>query len=276
MSDQIFVFDIETVPDAAVVKSLTGYDGDDVEKQRQELSNYHLEITNGRSDFPRQSFHKIVAISFLRATILRDGNYETYQLEELRSGGKASSEEKDLIKGFFNYAGKYLPRLISYNGRTFDIPVLKYRAMKYGINAEWFYKTGDKWANYNQRYAKEWHCDLFDVLSDYGASARHKMNEICASLDLPGKGDVDGSDVTKLYDRDKIQDIRDYCETDVANTFLLYLRYALHSGITDNDGYNHSVNLLQSHMEEQAENRQSYEKFLDLWRESSDGTFSAF
>lgn len=276
MLDQIFVFDIETVPDGAAVKSLTGYAGDDIQKQREELSRYHLEITAGRSDFPRQCFHKVVAISFLRASILRDGNHEAYQLKELRSGGTAASDEKELIKGFFHYAGKHLPRLVSYNGRTFDIPVLKYRAMKYGISADWFYQSGDKWANYNQRYAKEWHCDLFDVLSDYGASARSKMNELCAALDLPGKVGVDGSDVARLYDENKIQDIRDYCETDVVNTFLLYLRYALHSGITDVDGYNHSCILLQSHLEEQAEHRPAYQDFLDAWKLSSDGTFSTF
>ncbi|CAD6996579.1 unnamed protein product [Ceratitis capitata] len=80
------------------------------------------------------------------------------------------------------------------------MPVLKYRAMVHGIQAEYFYKAGDKWNSYNQRYSSDWHCDLLESLSDFGASAKVKMNEVCAVLNLPGKTGVDGSQVMDLYD----------------------------------------------------------------------------
>lgn len=275
MHDQLFVFDIETVPDTDAVPALTGFDDPDIGARREELERYHLEVTSGRNGFPRQCFHRVVAISFLRASIHRDGPYEAYQLEELRSGGTEASDERDLIEGFFRYCGRHLPRLVSFNGRGFDIPVLKYRAMKYGISGEWLHKGANKWENYSQRYAKDWHCDLLEVLSDYGASARLKLNEVCASWGLPGKTGTDGGDVMGLYDAGSNKDIRDYCETDVANTFLVYLRYALHAGVTDRDGYNHSRILLLSHVEAMAEENEAYQAFLDAWRESSGGTFSA-
>ncbi|WP_259782034.1 3'-5' exonuclease [Aestuariispira ectoiniformans] len=276
MLDQIFVFDIETIPDTDAVPLLTGVTDEDIPTRRKALEDYHLEVTAGRNAFPRQCFHRVVAISFLRASILRDGPYEAYQIEEIRSGGTEESDEQELIKGFFHYCGRHLPRLVSFNGRGFDMPVLKYRAMKYGISGEWLHKGANKWENYQQRYAKDWHCDLLEVLSDYGASARLKLNEVCAAWGLPGKTGTDGGDVMELFDAGKIKDIRDYCETDVLNTFLVYLRYALHAGITDVDGYNHSRLLLLGEIEERAAETPAYQNFLKAWQDASGGTMSAF
>lgn len=274
MHNSLFVFDIETVPDIDVVEQLTGEVPSDPEAGRKMLEDYHLEITNGRNGFPRQPFHKVVAISFLRANIVRHENLETYEIEELRSGGDLSSEEKDLVHGFFAYCGKIFPRLVSFNGRSFDLPVLKYRAMKYGVSARWLHQSANKWENYAARYAPNWHCDLAEVLSDYGASARTKMNEVCAALDLPGKTGVDGSKVADMYDRGEVEGIRRYCETDVLNTYLLYLRHVLHTGLTDHDGYNHAINLTLAWLEERASDIPAYQEFLDAWKISSKGSFN--
>jgi len=65
----LFVFDIETVPGTDAVPNLTGFDDPDVQKRRYELERYHLEITDGCNSFLRQPFHKVVAISFLEAEI---------------------------------------------------------------------------------------------------------------------------------------------------------------------------------------------------------------
>lgn len=227
----LFVFDIETIPDTSVVSNLVGDQGtDDVEVLRKALEDYHLDITDGKNAFLRQPFHKVVAISFLEAKIHHDGKQESYELVTLRTGGKEDSSEEELVKGFFQHLAKIQPRLVSFNGRTFDLPVMKYRAMKYGIAVPFLYHAGDKWNNYTQRYSLDWHCDLLEGLSDFGASARVRLNEVCALLGLPGKIGVDGGDVQGLYDQGKIKEIRDYCETDVLNTYLVYLRFMQHRG----------------------------------------------
>ena len=114
----------------------------------------------------------MVTISFLKAEVERDGNQEAYLLRELRSGGEAGFDEKKLLQGFFGYFERLKPRLVSFNGRGFDLPVLKYRAMVHGVSVSWLYGAGDKWNSYQNRYSTDWHCDLLDVLSDYGTSAR--------------------------------------------------------------------------------------------------------
>ena len=234
----LFIFDIETIPDEeAAINLLNISENATKSEKREALKNYHLEITDGKNDFLRQPFHKVVAISFLEADIIRENGEERYELTNIKSGGTAESSEEDLIKGFFNYLKRKTPRFVSFNGRTFDFPVLKYRAMKYRVSAPWLYKIGDKWNNYSQRYSLDWHCDLLEAFSDFGASSRIKMNEICSILNLPGKTGIDGSKVMDYFDQGKIEDIRNYCESDVINTYLLYLHYQHFTGTISSDNF---------------------------------------
>jgi predicted PolB exonuclease-like 3'-5' exonuclease len=270
----LLVFDIETVPDTDAVTNLTGFAEPGVAARRAEMERYHLEITDGRNAFPRQPFHRVVAISFLRAEIERNGGGETYYLQELRSGGSETSDEKDLIAGFFLFFERYKPRLVSFNGRTFDLPVLKYRAMKHGIAARFLYAAGDKWNSYTSRYASDWHCDLLEVLSDFGASARVKLDEVCAVMGFPGKFGVEGSRVAEMIDKGEIGAVRDYCETDVLNTYLVYLRHQLHTGTLTLDGYNRAVADIVSLIQAEGGKRPHLARFLEAWGQASDNTFT--
>ena len=267
----LFVFDIETVPDTDAVPALTGFVDPDIAARRAELVRYHLEATKGNNPFPRQPFHRIVAIAFLEAEIDRDGPGETYLLHELRAGGEADWDERKLIEGFFTYFERIKPRLISFNGRTFDLPVLRYRAMVHGIAAPYLYSSGDKWNSYSSRYSPDWHCDLLEVLSDYGASSRVRLNEVCAALGLPGKFGPSGADVTDMYDAGRIGEIRDYCETDVLNTYLVYLRHQLHTGGMAKEAYNRAVADLVTMLESGRAERPHLGAFLAAWHEASGG-----
>lgn len=264
--NSLFVFDIETVPDLDAARNLLGLDGASKEELKQGIIDYHLKLTDGKSSFLRQPFWKVIAISFLQADIVRDGNgTEKYVLNEIRSGGNLDSSEEELVKGFFAYLKKQPPRIISFNGKTFDLPVLKYRAIKHGISAPFLYKMGDKWSNYNQKYSLDWHCDLVDAFSDFGSSARVKMNELCAVFNLPGKLGIDGSMVEDLYNMGKLQQIRDYCETDVANTYLLYLNYQHHNGSLSLEDFMQAKEDLANYLLSEGEERPHLKEFLDEW-----------
>ncbi|NQV47169.1 MAG: 3'-5' exonuclease [Rhodospirillaceae bacterium] len=269
----LFVFDIETIPDTDAVPNLTGFDAGDVQARRDELERYHLEATAGKNAFPRQPFHKVVAISFLEAEIDYSGGGEAYMLRELRSGGEAGFDEKQLLQGFFTYFERLKPRLVSFNGRGFDLPVLKYRAMVHGISAPWLYSGGDKWNSYSSRYSTDWHCDLIEVLSDYGASARIKLNEVCSVLGFPGKFGVDGSKVAAMFDDGKIQEIRDYCETDVLNTYLVYLRLMQHRGTITVDAYNRAVADVVTLIEAEGAARPHLAEFMEAWGAAAGNDF---
>lgn len=270
----LFVFDIETVPDTDAVPHLTGFDDPDIAARRAELERYHLDITDGRNAFPRQPFHKIVAISFLEAEIEHADGHEVYYLKELRSGGEADYDEKQLLTGFFKYFERLKPRLVSFNGRGFDLPVLKYRAMVHGIASPWLHQGGDKWNSYSSRYSADWHCDLIEQLSDYGASARVRLNEVCSVFGLPGKFGVDGSQVAEMIDQGRVQEVRDYCETDVLNTYLVYLRFMMHRGAIDRSAHNRAVADVITMIEAEQAKRPHLGAFLEAWGAASGNKFA--
>ncbi len=262
MHKKLLVFDIETVADTKAAANLLNIQGDSL-YLREKLEEYHLEITGGKNSFIRQLFHRITAISFMEADIeYLDDKTERYYINELRSGGRNQSPEKELVEGFFHFFTQLKPRLVTFNGKTFDMPVLKYRAMKYGVQAKWLFSSGDKWSNYNSKYSNEWHCDLLEVLSDYGTSARIRMSEICALLNIPCKLDCDGSSVQQLFDDNLIDDIRDYCELDVVNTYLLYLRYQQFCGKVTTENYNIMLEELIAYLKSQQ--KQHFNKFLHV------------
>ncbi len=268
----LFVFDIETIPDTSVVQNLLGKNIADVKEARQALTDYHLEITDGKNSFLRQPFHQIVAVSYVLAEpVHEEAGEKYYKIKHIHSGGKEDTQEQDLVYGFFKLIDDKMPTLVSFNGRTFDIPVLKYRAMKYANKFTRFFKEGTKWDSYSSRYSPDWHCDLLDVLSDFGSSARIKLNEVCSILGLPGKFGTDGSEVTNLYDEGKIKEIRDYCETDALNTYLLYLRYALLIGKISKNSYNSSIDDALVFIEQS--DKQHLLEFLDAWSKACNGEF---
>ncbi len=269
----LFVLDIETVPDTDAAANLTGLDDPDVKARRQALEDYHLEVTGGKNAFLRQPFHKVVAISFLAAEIERNDGVETYHLRELRSGGEDPYDEKRLLRGFFAYFERFKPRLVSFNGRGFDLPVLKYRAMAHGISSPTLNLAVNKWEHYTSRYALDWHCDLIEALSDFGASARVRLNEVCAVLGLPGKFGADGSKVAPMFDAGQLSEIRDYCETDVLNTYLVYLRWQLHRGVMDIAAHDAAVAGVITYIEAETAERPHLGAFLEAWGETSGNRF---
>lgn len=264
----LFIFDIETIPDLKAARNLLDLPKQNKEDLRKAIINYHLEITDGKNSFLRQCFHEVVAISFVSCEIERDfSGQEIYHLKDIRSGGNIDSNEEELIKGFFNHLKKNFSRLVSFNGKTFDLPVLKYAAMKHQVEAAWLYKSGDKWNNYNQKFSFDWHCDLADAFSDFGASSRCKMNEICAALGLPGKIGVDGSQVTEMFDAGKLQEIRNYCETDVINTYLLYLTFQHHNGSISTNSFLQAKEDLRNFLTNNSKEKPHFSEFLKQWQE---------
>lgn len=263
MLNKLFVFDIETIPDVDVLNNLTGSCTTDPILKRKELEDYSSEISGGNS-FPRQLFHRVVSISILLADIKNVDGYEYYEINKIGTISNIDNSEEEIVKKFFDCLCKYLPKIVSYNGRTFDLPVMKYRAMKYGISIETLFKAGDKWNSYNQRYSLDWHCDLLEALSDFGASARCKMNEVCSILGIPGKIGIDGSRVANMFDEGKLKEINNYCETDVLNTYLVYLNYGLLTGLISKKNF-HDMNIdLKNYMI--SKNLSHFNEFLDEWK----------
>jgi predicted PolB exonuclease-like 3'-5' exonuclease len=157
---------------------------------------------------------------------------------------------------------------VSWNGSGFDLPVLHNRALFHGIAGCCYWDTGDdnkdfKWNNYLSRFHAR-HTDLMDVLAGYQNRAWAPLGEIAQLCGLPGKLGMDGSQVWPAYKRGEITAIRNYCETDVANTYVLFLRFQMIRGALTPDAYAREVEMLRAFIGGQ--DAPHWRDFLAAWR----------
>jgi predicted PolB exonuclease-like 3'-5' exonuclease len=229
--------------------------------------------------FPKPMWHRVVAISFVEAAIERDRatGFETYIVKCCRTGSEASYNEQQLIQGYWSFfsRAKGGNRIVTWNGKSFDLPVLYNRAMMYGLQASAWFKSTSKFENYTYRYASDWHCDLMEQLSDYKATAPIGMDDAAVAIGLPGKIGGHGSEVAAMIERGDIGQVRAYCEADCLNLFALYVRWALLVGKTDPVGHNASLRSLIECLEKDRDTRPHFGEFLDRWR-ASDRPVSMF
>ena len=223
----VLAFDIETIPDVVSGRRLYQL-GDLSDADVARVMFQKRREQTGDSEFLRHHLHRIVAVS----VVLR--HEETFAIWSL---GETHASEEELVRRFFDGIEKYSPTLVSWNGGGFDLPVLHYRALLHGISAPRYWDSGEddrdfRWNNYLSRFHAR-HTDLMDVLSGYQQRAAAPLDEIAVMLGLPGKLGRSGADVWDQFQDGKIDAIRDYCEMDALNTYLIYLRWELIRGNLD-------------------------------------------
>lgn len=255
----ILVFDIETIPDVESGRRLYDLDGLTDKEVAEVMFSRRRQETDGSSDFLRLHLHRVIAISVLLST--RD-KLSLWSLGTLESG------EADLLNRFYEGIEKYSPRLVSWNGRGFDLPVMHYRAMLHGISAPRYWETGAndqqfKWNNYLSRYHDR-HTDLMDVLSGYEFRAVAPLDQIATLLGFPGKMGMSGDKVWDAYLAGNLASIRNYCETDVMNTYLVYLRFELMRGNLTAESYEQHCEQARVLLKDGT--RPHLNEFLDAWK----------
>lgn len=253
----VFVFDIETVPDIETGKRLYDLDG----LSDKEVGNilFHKRRQESGTEFLRLHMQRIVAISVVLRT--RD-RFMVWSL------GDISADEKELVERFYSGIEKYTPTIVSWNGKSFDLPVLHYRAMLHGVNASRYWENGDndnsfRWNNYLSRYHSR-HTDLMDVLAGYEMRAAAPLDEIASMLGFPGKMGMSGAKVWDEYQAGNLEGIRNYCETDVINTYLVYLRFELMRGHLNHDEYDQECELVKQSL--RTEQKPHLNAFVDAWQ----------
>ncbi|MGQ0429624.1 MAG: 3'-5' exonuclease [Gammaproteobacteria bacterium] len=249
------VFDIETVPDVELGRGLFAIEGDDAEVAQAMFARRTEET--GSSFLPYEQ-HRVAAISAL----LRSGDQF-----QVWSVGSADSAEDELLRRFFGGIDKLKPVLVTWNGSRFDLPVLHYRMLRHGIASPAYWDTGDidrdfRWNNYLNRYHMR-HLDLMDVLSGYQARGRASLDHVARLLGLPGKLGMAGEQVWDAWREGRIGEIRDYCETDVMNTYLAYLRFELVRGRLSDRA--HEQELARARDWLGARRETHWRRFLDAW-----------
>jgi predicted PolB exonuclease-like 3'-5' exonuclease len=208
-SAEYLVLDIETIPDTERWQPPPVVEGE----------------PPPRGAFPPSWAHRVVVIGCLWL----DRGYNFQRLGVIGAttppSGTPDERERTLLRELADQIGRY-HTLVTYNGRSFDMPVLALRSLCLGVPMPWYYR--DHATRY--RYSDQGHLDLCDWLADHGATRSSSLDAIAHLIGLPGKVGVDGSQVEGLYAAGQIADIERYCLADVAQTALLFLRFRMLQG----------------------------------------------
>jgi len=239
----VLVFDIETIPDVAGIRALHGLPATLSDYEVAEFAFQQRRAAHG-SDFLPHHLHRIVTIS----CVLRDASqFRVFSLSE------PQIDERQIIQRFFDGIERYVPQIVSWNGGGFDLPVLHYRGLIHRVSAPRYWDMGEggygdsrdfKWNNYISRYHQR-HLDLMDLLALYQPRANAPLDEMAKLMGYPGKLGMDGSAVWQAWQDGRADEIRDYCETDVVNTYLVYLGFERMRGQMDAAAHDAEVALVR-------------------------------
>ncbi len=254
------VFDIETIPDIAGLRVLYGLGSAVSDADVAEMA-FQMRRQKTGSDFLQHHLHRVAAIS----CALREG--DSFRVWSL---GEVDEDEGSIIQRFFDGIEKYTPQLVSWNGGGFDLPVLHYRGLIHGVRCARYWDMGEddrdfKWNNYLSRYHTR-HIDLMDLLALYTGRANAPLDELARLVGFPGKLGMDGSKVWEAYQQGRLIEIRNYCETDVVNTWLVFARFQLMRGIFTQARYGQELELVRVTLGKSVEAH--WKEFLAAWPRS--------
>ncbi|HTN76320.1 MAG TPA: 3'-5' exonuclease, partial [Pirellulaceae bacterium] len=218
-SVKFLVFDVESVADGALISKLR-YPGQNLSPEVA-IRQYRDELlAKFESDFIPYTFQ--FPISVIVAKVAADLRIlDIVALDDPQFRPHVITDH--FWRGWEVYKH---PTLVTFNGRTFDVPLLELAAFRFGINLQrWFNLQGKTYEQPRNRYNTESHLDVHDILTNFGATRFNGGLNLAASiLGKPGKMDVQGYMVQDLYNEGKLAEINDYCRCDVLDTYFVFLR----------------------------------------------------
>jgi predicted PolB exonuclease-like 3'-5' exonuclease len=202
-----FVFDLETIPDIDLLRAAVDGASEDDELLIEQATE---QISRNKSGFMPPMFHRIV--SWVGLWIENNG-------EPRNKVAWSGDDEKEGIQKLFEALSAFKDfGLIHHNGKGFDLPVITYRAMKYGLQITPRLNTYD----IKYRFSKV-NVDLMDEFSNFGTSMAPKLKHLGLLIDIPFKQTAEGNAVYEMFKKGEIEQIEHYCYEDVMATYLVWL-----------------------------------------------------
>lgn len=235
----IAAFDIETIPDPALGRTTLGFTGDDADIIQQ-MFQYRLEKTNGASSLAKPPFHKVVQISIVR---VRDAS------EDVTLIPLTGVDERQVLEDFVRLVNDGDDLLVSWNGRGFDLPVIRHRCLLHGLPCP----ALQPFPNNVQPSNATPHLDLMQVLANNDRNSYVSLQHMARTMGLPGKTLMSGDEVHEYYLRGDLESIARYCLADALVTLLLFLAWQVVTGLSSPDAARDSVTNVRNTLENESD-----------------------
>ena len=254
------VFDVESVADGTLIARLR-YPNDNLAPE-EAIARYRAElIAQYNNDFIPYTYQ--IPTSVVVAKISDD-----FRIVDIVALDEPQYRPHLLTSHFWRgWEGYKRPTWVSFNGRTFDMPLMELAAFRYGINlSTWFDVAGKSFDSPRHRYNAEAHLDLHDMLTNFGATRFSGGLNLAANLlGKPGKMSVQGHMVQDLYNAGKLQEINDYCRCDVLDTYFVFLRASVLLGRLPLSDEQQLVTEAKQWLQERSSECSVYGMYLDRW-----------
>ena len=255
------VFDIESVADGDLISKIR-FPGEG-KSPDEAIEAYCSELMEKfGSEFIPYTYHVPVAIAIIKVDrFLKIDDIVTLDAPEYRPHVITQM----FWKGWEAYD---MPTLVSFNGRTFDVPLLELSAFRFGIGIpNWFNLNDKSFEQRRNRYNQYAHFDLQEILTNFGATRFNGGLNLAANLlGKPGKMGIQGHMVQELYDKGQIDEINDYCRCDVLDTYFVMLRTKVLCGELELEQEKALTDYAVSWLEERTSEFPVYREYLDQCR----------
>lgn len=254
------IFDTESVADAPLVARLR-YAGqaltpeEAVRRFRQEM------LQRYQSDFIPYTFQIPVAIAVAKVSA-------DFRLQDLVVLDEPAFRPHVITEHFWRGWERYQrPTLVSFNGRSFDLPLLELAAFRFGISVPgWFGAGGRSQDQPRGRYNLQAHLDLCELLTNFGSTRfTGGLNLATNLLGKPGKIDVQGHMVQDMYEAGRLAEINDYCRCDVLDTYFVFLRTRVLVGQLSLETEQEIIAQTKQWLEANAERVPAFRHYLNHW-----------
>jgi 3'-5' exonuclease len=263
-SVKYLVFDCETCADGELIARVR-YPNENL-SPAQATRKYRDAVMAERKDGK-----DILPVTYMLPAAIAVGKVdENYRLLDLTALDMPRHRPHVMARHFWEGWAKYKrPTLVSFNGRTYDLPLLELAAFRYGLSIpEWFNVDNRAYDQARNRYNIQAHIDLYDLLSNFGAfQISGGLNLLANLIGKPGKSGIDGSMVEDMYEAGKIAEINDYCRCDVLDTYFVFLRSRVILGKISLEREQQLVAETKTWLEARAAESAAYTHYLSHWGE---------
>ena len=257
---EYFVFDVESVADGDLVAKVK-YPGETLSPEEAVTQFRAQLLADTGNDFIPYTFQIPISIVVAKLT-------EDLKLVDLVSLDEPQFRSHEMTRLFWTGWEAYRnPTLVTFNGRVFDVPLLELAAFRYGLSLPgWFNSQAKTYDQRRNRYNQTAHLDLYDVLTNFGASRFSGGLDLAANLiGKPGKLEIKGHMVQDMYHDGQLKQISDYCRCDVLDTYFVMLRTLVLTGRLTLDREQELVEATRQWLEARSASVPAFQTYLSQW-----------